>query len=78
VKFTPEEMAYDPSPEETAEWIPVGRGPAAIFAKPSWKLKMVELEPDVAEVFKDSKAVNRALRKLIAAVPGAARRKKSA
>jgi hypothetical protein len=79
VKFTSEEMAYDPSPEETADWIPVGRGPEAIFAKPSdHKAKMVKLDPDVAEIFKDSEAVNLALRKLIEAVPEMTKRKKSA
>jgi hypothetical protein len=36
VKFTAEEMAYDP-PETTdpTRWLYVGRGPAAFFAKPS-------------------------------------------
>jgi hypothetical protein len=69
VKFTPEEMAYDPSPEETAHWVPVGRGPKGLFAKPKGSRTVVELEKDVAQVFKDSAAVNKALRKLIEAVP---------
>jgi hypothetical protein len=79
VKFTPEEMAYDgPTPKELEHWIPVGRGPEAIFARPPGHGRTVELEPDIAAVFKDSEAVNRALRKLIEAVPDVAKRKKSA
>lgn len=65
VKFTPDEMAYDgPSPEELRTWKPVGRGKAAIFRKRENE-KTVTLDPDVAEVFADSKTVNNALRGLI-------------
>src|SRR4051812_37179511 len=74
VKFSPEEMAYDPSPEETAKWTPVGRGMKGLFAKP--KARLVPLEPDVAKVFKDAAAVNNALRKIIEAMPHALPRKR--
>ena len=67
-------MAYD-LPEDTSDWVPVGRGPKAIFAKPG-DLKMVQLDSDVGRVFRDSEAVNNALRKLIEAMP--ARKRKSA
>lgn len=76
VKFTPEEMAYDPPPEETEMWTPVGRGPDALFAKPPRRGAVVELDADVAKVFKDAAAVNNALRKLIEAVPQAGGRKR--
>jgi hypothetical protein len=75
VKFTPEEMAYDPPPQETENWVPVGRGRRAIFAKPAG---VVRLDPDVAAVFTDSGSVNKALRLLIEAVPSGTKRKKSA
>lgn len=57
VKFTPEEMTYDLPPDVShLPFTPVKR--------------KVELEEDVARVFKDSAAVNKALRKLIEAMPG--------
>ena len=78
VEFTPEEMAYD-LPDDTSHFVTVGRGPGAIFAKPPKGSKTVLLEPDVAKVFKDANAANRALRKLIEAMPDrSAKRKKSA
>jgi hypothetical protein len=73
VKFTPEEMAYDPSPEETANWTPVGRGLASLFAKPA--ARTVVLEKDMAKVFKNSASVNKALRKMIATMPAPRKRK---
>jgi hypothetical protein len=69
-------MAYD-IPEDTSNFVFVGRGPGAIFAKPPPSRRVV-LEEDVAKVFKDSAAVNRALRKLIEAMPVQPRRRKSA
>jgi hypothetical protein len=78
VKFTAEEMAYDPSDtSDPMRWVRVGRGPSAIFAKPG-DLKTVRLESDVARVFKDSQAVNNALRKLIEAMPRETRKRKTA
>lgn len=75
VKSSPEEMAYDPSPEETADWMPVGRGPGAVFSKPSkelaalWTKKLatarqgyVRLDPDLRAKFKGDAEVNKALR----------------
>jgi len=79
VKFSAEEMAYDPPPEETDDWLPIGRGTAAYERYKQWKKLMVRLEPDIAKVFQGSQAVNNALRKLIEAMPEpAGRRKKSA
>ncbi len=66
VDFTPEEMAYD-LPEDTSGFVPVGRGPEAIFNK-SAKAN-VDLDADVARIFTDGKQVNNALRKLIEAMP---------
>jgi hypothetical protein len=66
--FSPEETAYE-LPENTSDWIAVGRGTGAIFAKPG-EAPTVKLAPDVARVFKDAASVNKALRKLIEAMPG--------
>jgi hypothetical protein len=87
VKFTPEEMAYDPSPEETANWIPVGRGPGAIFAKPSkqeiafWRKQvaskkgLVRLDSDVRKAFPNDESVNNALRAFMKGLKNGKRRK---
>ena len=68
-------MAYDPTPEDTADWIPVGRGPGSTFAKPSrefvefWKQHVaalkgyVKIDSDLRKVFKDDRSVNLALRR---------------
>lgn len=68
-------MAYDPTPEETENWIPVGRGPGATFARPSkeliriWKKQMaarkgyVRLDRDLEAFFQDERTVNEALRR---------------
>lgn len=61
VKFSPEEMAYDPSPEETKDWVFLGRGPDAIFLKSS-DARVATLDPDVAVFFTDDRMVNRILR----------------
>ena len=66
VKFTPEEMAYDPSAEETASWLPIpGRGLAAFNRFYKWKRQMVRLDPDIRRAFPDDRSVNVALRKVI-------------
>ena len=76
VKFSEEELAYDPADtSDRRRWAVVGQGPKAIFAKPSG---LVRLDPDVAAVFTDSSAVNKAPRLLIEAVPNGTKRKKSA
>lgn len=78
VKFTAEEMAYDPpDTSDPNRWVPVGRGAAAIFGKPQ-RARTVTLEADIARVFPDSASVNKALRKLIEAMPAPARRRKTA
>ena len=69
VKFTAQEMACDPPSAETEKWAYVGRGADAIFGKPVKRRKSIELDSDLAAVFRDSASVNRALRKLLEAVP---------
>src|SRR5689334_8570063 len=69
VKFSAEEMAYDPEPSETEDWLPIGRGVSAYEKFRRWRKQMVRLDADVARVFTDSVAVNNALRKLIQAMP---------
>ena len=61
MKFTPEEMAYE-LPADTSDWVPVGRGPAAIFAKPS-DARSARLDPDVGRFFADDRLVNEVLRR---------------
>jgi hypothetical protein len=80
-------MAYDASPEETADWIPVGRGRGAIFAKPSkdeidfWKKQVASkkayarLDPDLRKAFPDDKSVNGALREFLKNLKNGKRRK---
>lgn len=67
VKFTPEEMAFEPLPD---------------YSHLKWKRRkgvrnLVELDPDLAAFYKNSNAVNNALRKVMEAVPthGVKRRK---
>jgi hypothetical protein len=72
VEFTPEEMAYD-LPEETdpRQLIPLGRGEAAMFRKPSKKeirahqRRYFELDADLRKFFRDDKTVNETLRKVV-------------
>jgi len=61
VKFSPEEMAYEP-PEDTSEWPLIGIGPDALFLKLS-DARMARLDPDVAVFFRDDKVVNEVLRR---------------
>jgi uncharacterized protein (DUF4415 family) len=78
VKFSPEEMAYD-VPEDTSHFVPIGRGSGDFFAKPTKTQMVVRLDADIAKVFKNADAVNRALRKLIEAMPTQSpRRRKTA
>jgi hypothetical protein len=65
VKFSPEEMEYD-IPADVSH-LPFKRA-----------RKTVELEEDVAKVFRDSATVNNALRKLIQAMPSFTAKRKSA
>jgi len=77
VKFSPAEMAYEP-PDDTSRFTYVGRGPDNLFEKPpkhEKRLKaesskpLVALDADIAKVFKTAESVNKALRKLIEAMP---------
>ncbi len=76
VKFTPEEMAID------AGDIDVSRMPVIARGRKEWeqflavKRGYVRLDPDLRKVFKDDEAVNKALRKLIEAMPVASTRKR--
>jgi hypothetical protein len=56
VKFTPEEMAIDAADVDASKPSAAVRG-------------FVRLDNDVAKVFRNSDSVNRALRKLIEAMP---------
>ena len=81
VKFTPEEMAYDPSPEETANWMPVYvKGWPAFRRFLKWKRQLAKLEPEVRKAFPDDKSVNAALRNVMEAwaIKPAGKRRKTA
>ena len=70
VKFRPEEMAYDlPEELDFSKLEHIGRGIGAIERHARTHAVQVKLEPDVAVVFKDSAAVNKALRAFINAMP---------
>src|SRR5438093_1402510 len=91
VKFSPAEMACDADEVDMANWVPVGRGPGATFAKPSkqlvaiWKKQMaskkgyIRLDPDVRKAFPSNESVNAALRAMMKQQKnGKSTRKKSA
>jgi hypothetical protein len=70
VKFSPEEMAID------AADVDVSKKPRIVIRGVdewkrflSFKRGYVRLDDDVAQVFKDASSVNRALRKLLEAIP---------
>lgn len=68
VKFTPEEMAFEPLPDYSHLKFKRRRPP-----------NLVELDPDLAVFFRTADAVNNALRKVMEAIPeGSPRRRKSA
>jgi hypothetical protein len=69
VKFTPEEMAFEPLPDYSH----------LKFKRHKGVRNLVELDPDLAAFYKSSDAVNNALRKVMEALPsGAQKRRKSA
>lgn len=68
VKFTPEEMAFEPLADYSH----------LKFRRRKGVRNLVELDPDIAEFYKSSDAVNNALRKLMEALPAAQKRRKSA
>lgn len=70
VKFTPEEMAFEPLADYSH----------LKFRRARPHAKLVELDPDVAKFFRNATAVNKALRMFIKAIPAAqnGKRKKSA
>jgi hypothetical protein len=70
VKFTPEEMAFEPLPDYSHLKFRRRKRPAL----PNW----CELDPKIAAYFKTSTAVNNALRMLMEAMPGRASKRKSA
>ena len=67
VKFSPEEMVYDPSPEETERWPVVARGVEEWRHFVSFKRGYVRLEADIAKFYPDAKTVNSILRKFMEA-----------
>jgi len=83
VKYSAEQMAYDPSPEELKEhFIAVpGRGWAAYERFVKWKRQVARLDPDIRKAFPDDESVNTALRKvieLLEAVPVERKKRKTA
>lgn len=79
-------MAYDlPAETDPRHLVPVGRGPSALFRKPTKRAirdhlsQFVRLDPDVRDFFRDDVIVNQALRKAmeLALMHGDPRRKKT-
>lgn len=70
VKFTPEEMAFEPLADYSH----------LKFRRARPNAKLVELDPDVAQFFDDATSVNKVLRMFMEAIPSprSGRRKKSA
>ena len=69
VKFTPQEMAFEPLPDYSH----------LKFKRRKGLRNLVELDPDLAAFYRSSDAVNNALRKVMEALPTATRkRRKSA
>jgi hypothetical protein len=69
VKFTPEEMAIDAADVDASKAQAVISSSGGLKPSGSFKPAYVRLDNDVAKVFRDSGSVNRALRKLIEAMP---------
>jgi hypothetical protein len=71
-------MAYElPAELDPKQWVRVGRGPGAVFNKPT-PGTTVHLDSDIARFFGGEKAVNQALRKameLMKLKPNGKRRK---
>jgi hypothetical protein len=63
VEFSPEEMAYEPTPENTANWLPVG-GHAAWARFRRWRKNVAVLEPKVRTLYPSDAELNKALLKL--------------
>ncbi len=59
VKFTPQEMAFEPLPDYSH----------LQFKRRKGVRNLVELDPDIAAFYKNSDAVNNALRKVMEALP---------
>ena len=80
VKFTPEEMAYEPPAEIDFSKAFTIRGYENFRRFREWKRLMVRLDPDVRKAFPTTDAVNDALRTLLKKKSNgkAASRKKSA
>jgi hypothetical protein len=80
VKFSPEEMAYE-APEDVSD---PNRFPTIARGRPEWleflafKRGYVRLAPELRRFFKDEEAVNDALRKLVQAMPGPVKKRKTA
>jgi hypothetical protein len=70
VKFTPEQMAFEPLPDYSH--LKFRRRKRAAY--PNW----CELDPEIAAYFKTSTAVNNALRMFMEAVPERTPKRKSA
>jgi hypothetical protein len=65
VKFTPEEMAYEPPAEIDFSKVLLIRGYENWRRFRQWKRQMAQLDADVREAFPTNQSVNDALRKVI-------------
>lgn len=76
VTFTPEEMAIDAGDVDASRIPVIARGEEEWQRFLSFKRGYVHIDPDLRRVFKDKESVNRALRKLIEAMPVSSSRKR--
>ena len=67
VKYSPEEMAYDPGPEETERWPLVARGLDEWRRFFAFRRGFVRLEPELATFYGSAETVNRVLKKIMEA-----------
>ncbi|HEX4053292.1 MAG TPA: hypothetical protein VHX86_03415 [Tepidisphaeraceae bacterium] len=79
VKFTPEELAYEPDDIDVTKLRHVGKGAEVVKKLAERSKRTVGLDADVSRVFRDSESVNNALRAIIRLVlPREKKRRKSA
>jgi hypothetical protein len=65
VQFSPQEVAYDPSPEETERWPLVARGIEEWRRFFAFRRGFVRLEPEVANFYGSEETVNNVLKKIM-------------
>jgi hypothetical protein len=67
VRFSPQELAYDPSPADTERWPLVARGFEQWRRFFAFRRGFVRLEPEVASFYGNEETVNNVLRKIMEA-----------